>query len=85
MRTVFTFCFVLESCKRQAGKIEHLYWCLVQQKTLKTLQDSAINKIPNIPQCTLLPGRCARPSFSIFQGSGSETMDEVWGSIFRLL
>ena len=41
--------------KRQARKIERLYWCLVQQKTLQTLQGSAINKIPNIPQCTLLP------------------------------
>ena len=55
MRTVFAFCFVLVSCKRQEGKIERLYWCLVQQKTLQTLQGSAINKIPNIPQCTLPP------------------------------
>ena len=37
------------------GKIEHLYVCLVQQKTLQALQSSAINKIPNIPQCTLPP------------------------------
>jgi len=54
-RTVFAFCFVLGSCKRQAGKIERLYWCLVQQKTLQTLQGSAIKKIPNIPQCALPP------------------------------
>ena len=53
--TVFAFCFVLVSCKRQAGKIERVYWCLVQQKTLQTLQGSAINKIPYIPQCTLPP------------------------------
>ena len=32
-----------------------MYWCLVQQKTLQTLQGSAINKISNIPQCTLPP------------------------------
>jgi len=55
MRTVFMFCFVLESCKHQAGKIECLYVCLVQQKTLQALQGSAINKIPNILQCTLPP------------------------------
>ena len=54
-RTVSAYCFVLVSCKRQAGKIECLYWCLVQQKTPQTLQGSAINKIPNIPQCTLPP------------------------------
>ena len=55
-RTVFTFCFILESCKHQVGKIECLYdVCLVQQKTLQALQGSAINKIPNIPQCTLPP------------------------------
>ena len=29
--------------------------CLAQQKTLQALQGSAINKIPNIPQCTLPP------------------------------
>ena len=32
-----------------------MYVCLVQQKTLQALQSSAINKIPNIPQCTLPP------------------------------
>ena len=55
------------------GKIEHLYVCLVQEKTLQALQSSAIYKIPNIPQCTLPPSRCARSSFPIFRGSGSET------------
>ena len=54
-RTVFTFCFVLESCKHQAVRIECLYLCLVQQKTLQALQGSVSNKIPNIPQCTLPP------------------------------
>jgi len=49
------FCFILESCKHQAGRIEHLYARLVQQKTLQALQDSAINKIPNILQCTFPP------------------------------
>ena len=69
MRTVFAFCFVLVSCKRQAGKIERLYWCLVQQKTLQTLQGSAINKIPNIPQCTLpLRPMCPDPPFRFFEG-----------------
>jgi len=55
------FCFVLESCKHQAGKIERLYACLVQQKTLQALQGLAINKIPSIPQCTLPP----RPVYQI--------------------
>ena len=41
--------------KHQAGKIERLYVYLVQHKTLQGLQCSAINEIPNIPQCTLLP------------------------------
>ena len=36
-------------------EIERLYVCLVQQKTLQALQGSAINKILNIPQCTLPP------------------------------
>ena len=54
-RTIFAFCFVLESCKHQAGKIERLYVCLVQQKTQQGLQGSANNTIPNIPQCTLPP------------------------------
>ena len=76
-RTVFAFCFVLVSCKRQAGKIERLYWCLVQQKTLQTLQGSAINKIPNIPQCTLLPRPMCQTLLSDFQGSGSETKHYV--------
>ena len=68
------FCFVLVSCKWQAGKIERLYWCLVQQKTRQTLQGSAINKIPNIPQCTFPPRPMSQPSFLIFRGSGSETI-----------
>ena len=42
-----------EASEHQAGKIERLYVCLVQQKTLQALQSSAITKIPNIPQCTL--------------------------------
>ena len=46
---------MLGFCEHQAGKIERLYVCLVQQKTLQALQGSAINKIPNIPQCTLPP------------------------------
>ena len=64
-RTVFTFCFVLESCKHLAGKIERLYGCLVQQNTLQALQGLAINKIPNIPQCTLpsIPPRLPDPPF----------------------
>ena len=33
MRTVFRFCYVLESCKHQVGKIECLYLGQVQQKT----------------------------------------------------
>ena len=53
--TVFLFCFILESYKHQVGKIEPLYVSLVQQKTLQALQGSAINKITNIPQCTLPP------------------------------
>ena len=53
--TVLLFCFILESYKHQVGKIEHLYVSLVQQKTLQALQGSAINKITNIPQCTLPP------------------------------
>ena len=54
-RTVFAFCFVLESCKCQAGKIEHLYRCLVQQKTLQALQGLAINKFLTFHSVTLPP------------------------------
>ena len=32
------FYFVLESCKHQVGRIERLYLCLVQQKTLQAQQ-----------------------------------------------
>ena len=37
-QTVFAFCFVLESCKHQVGRIECLCMCLVQQKTIQALQ-----------------------------------------------
>ena len=67
------FCFVLESCKRQVGKTARLYVCLVQQKTLQALQGLAINKISNIPQCTLPSVPFTRPPFPIFRGSGSKT------------
>ena len=71
-RTIFAFCFVLESCKHQAGKIERLYACLVQQKTLQALQGLAINKL-TFPSVHFHPTPFTRPSFSIFRGSGSET------------
>ena len=61
---------VLVSCKRQAGKIERLYWRLAQQKTLQTLQGSAINKIHNIPQCsyTSTPADVPDPPYQFFEG-----------------
>ena len=56
------------------GKIECLFVCLVQQRTLQALQGSAINKILNILQCTLPP----RPVYqTLLQGSGSETRLKV--------
>ena len=86
-RTVFAFGFVSESCKHQAGKIERLYVCLVQQKTLQTLQGSVTNKIPNIPQCTLP----SRPIFQILLSDFSRvwlrdyhvTMASLYGPRFK--
>ena len=72
-RTVFAFFFILQSCKHQVGRIERLYLCLVQQKTLQALQGSASNKIPNIPMCTLPPSPFTSPCFPICWGSGSKT------------
>ena len=67
------FCFILESCKHQAGKIEGLHVCLVQQKTLHALQGSTINKISKILQCTLPPHPVYQTLLFDFRGSGSET------------
>ena len=77
-RTVFMFCFVLESCKHQVGKIERLYACLVQQKTLQALQGLAINKFLTFHSAHFHPALFTRSSFPIFQGSGSETTFYKW-------
>ena len=66
-RTVFAFCFVLESCKHQAGRIEHLYLCLVQQKTLQAQQ------VIKFKSVHFHPTPFTRPSFPIFWESSSET------------
>ena len=42
---------------------------MVQQKNLQALQSSAINKIPNIPQCnTSTPADVPDPPFRFFEG-----------------
>ena len=64
-RTVFAFCFILESCKHQAEKIECLYVYLVQQKTLHALQGSAILTFRSVH---FHPALFTRPSFLIFEG-----------------
>ena len=79
-RIVFAFCFVLESCKHQAGKIERLYVCLVQQKTQQGLQGSANNTIPKHSAVyTSTPPRLQDPPFRFFRGSGSETVS-LWST-----
>ena len=79
-RAVFAFCFALESCKTKRIRLERFCMCLVLQKALLATESPTINKIPNIPQCTLPPHPVmlpCRPSFSIFRGSGSETTGNV--------
>ena len=71
-RTIFAFCFVLESCKYQAGKIERLYACFVQQKKLYRL--CKIRQLIKFHRSVHLhPASFTRPSFPIFRGSGSKT------------
>ena len=72
-RTVFAFCFILESYKHQAGKIECLY-----------VSGSAENSTGfarfgnTFPSVHFHPTPFTRPSFSIFRGSGSETNNGEW-------
>ena len=54
-RAVFAFCFVLESCKPNQVRFERFCESLALQKTLLATEGSPIDKIPNVPQCTLLP------------------------------
>ena len=70
MRAVFAFCFVLERCKTKQVRLERFCGCLVLQKSLLATEGSTINKIPNIPQCTLPPRpvQFTRPSFRFFEG-----------------
>ena len=52
-RAVFTFCFILESYKTKRVRLEHFCESVVLQTALLATEGSTINKIPNIPQCTL--------------------------------
>ena len=52
---VFMFCFILKSYKTKRVRLECFSACLVLQKALLATVISTINKIPNIPQCTLPP------------------------------
>ena len=64
-----SLCFVLESCEHQAGRLECLCECLVQQKALLVTEGSAIIKIHNILQCTLLPRPIYQNLLSVFLGT----------------
>ena len=68
-RSIFAFCFVFERCKHQTGKIERLYMCLVQQKTLQASQGLAINKIPKHSTVyTFILPHLPDPPFWFFEG-----------------
>ena len=54
------------------GKIRTLLRVSGLQKALLATEGYTINKIPNIPQCTLPPHPVYQTLLSIFQGSGSE-------------
>ena len=73
MRAIFTFCFVLESCKTKQVRLERFCRCLVLQKALLATEGLTINKIPNIPQCTL-------PSQPIYQTLLFNTGSKTWDS-----
>ena len=62
MKAVFAFCFVLESCEHQTGKIKILLRLVRQEAPLVT-ECLVIIKIPNILQCTLPPRPVDNPPF----------------------
>ena len=68
------FCFVLESCEHQVGRLEPSCRCPVQHKALLATEGSAINKIPNIPYSTLPPHLLSLPF--VFQGGSGAVV--VW-------
>ena len=77
-RTVFAFCFVLESYKHQVGRIERLCLCLVQQKTLQAQQ---VIKFLTFHSVHFHPAPFTRPSFPIFWRSGSE-IKPLWSHAY---
>ena len=50
-RTVFAFCFVLESCKHQVGRIERLYLCLNWPWIWLTMHTSCIALVYHVLSC----------------------------------
>ena len=67
-RAVFAFCFALESCKTKRIRLERFCTCLVIQKALLATESPTINKIPNIPQCTLPPHPVYQTLLFYFEG-----------------
>ena len=63
------------------GKIKTLLRVSGLQNALLATEDYTINKIPNIPQCTLPPQPIYQIPLSIFRGSGSETSTQLARSL----
>ena len=72
-RAVFAFWFVLECCKTKWVRFERFCACLVLQKAVLATEGSTINNFLMFRSVHFHPTPFTRPSFSIFQGSGSET------------
>ena len=65
--TVFTFCFVLESCKTKRVRLERFCGCLVLQEALVATEGLTI-KFLTFRSVHFHPAPFTRPSFSIFEG-----------------
>ena len=65
-RAVFAFCFSLASCEHQVERIRNAYERVWFSRML--CWNSTTNRIPNIPQCTLLSRPVYQNPFQFFEG-----------------